>query len=178
MESINKYYDSLVKFFKSQKGIRFSVCLGLLGLLLILFSDCNKTSTDITQVSSSTESYSIEEYRITLEKNLTELIKNVDGAGDTQVMVTILGGERNVYAQEVKEQSNPDGSTEYENKYVTINSNEGKSALISTVQSPEVLGVVVLCKGGSKGTVKEDIYNIVSALTGLSSSNIFVGQLV
>jgi stage III sporulation protein AG len=177
MDTIKQYYDRLTKFFKSQKGIRLSICLGLLGLLLILFSDFNKSTEDTIATNETTTNYSTDEYRLTLEENLTELIKSVDGAGDTKVMVTILGGERNVYAQEVKQHSNSDGSTEYENSYVTITSTDGKSALVSTVQSPEVLGVVVLCKGGYKSSVKEDIYSIVSALTGLSTSNIFVGQL-
>lgn len=178
MKSIKEYYNNIVKYLKSQKGIKLSICLGILGLLLILLSDCNSGSKQDNVYSEINQGYSAEEYRTNLEENLTRLIQNVNGAGDTQVMVTINTGERNVYAQEVKEQSNADGSTDYESKYITITSNDGKSALISTVQSPEVLGVVVLCKGGSKGSIKEDIYKIVSALTGLTSSSIFVGQLV
>lgn len=179
MKSIKEYYNNIIKYLKSKKGIKLSICLGILGLLLILLSDCNSDyKTQDNTYNQINQEYSVEDYRINLEENLTRLIQNVDGAGDTQVMVTINTAERNVYAQEIKEQSNADGSTDYESKYITITSNNGKSALISTVQSPEVLGVVVLCKGGSKGSVKEDIYKIVSALTGLTSSNIFVGQLV
>jgi hypothetical protein len=92
-------------------------------------------------------------------------------------MVTLNTGERNVYAQEITQQTKEDGTSEYESKYVTINTSGGKSALLDTVQPPEVLGVVVLCSGGSKATVREDIYSIVTALTGLSAGSIFVGQL-
>lgn len=180
MENFKNYYQNICEFFKSQKGVRLSICLGLFGLLLILFSNGNKsTHNEVSNVDdTSLKTYSIEEYRITLEDNLQELIKSVDGAGDTMVMITMASSEQNVYAQEIKEHSNADGSSEYQNEYITISSNGDKSALVSSVQSPKVMGVVVLCKGGSKSSVKEDIYKVVSALTGLSSSNIFVGQLV
>ncbi|MCC8069359.1 MAG: hypothetical protein LIO71_06390 [Ruminococcus sp.] len=180
METFKKYYQSVCDFFKSQKGVRLSVCLGLLGLLLILFSNGNGSDNNVSSTVSDTNltTYSIEEYRIALESNLQELIKSVDGAGDTMVMITMASSEQNVYAQEVKEHSNSDGSSEYQNEYITISSNGDKSALVSSVQSPKVMGVVVLCKGGSKSSVKEDIYKVVSALTGVNSSSIFVGQLV
>lgn len=176
MNVIKKYYDNLCIFLKSQKGVRISICIGLLGLLLILISDCyNKgdTSTTIEETAINTT----DDYRISLEKNLKDLIESVSGAGDTKVMITLSNSEKNVYAEEIKKQSNADGSTEYQSNYITVNSNDGKSALISSIQPPQIMGVVVLCKGGSKGSVKEDIYNIVSSLTGLTADKIFVGQL-
>lgn len=175
MNTLKKYYYSLCTFLKSQKGVRISICLGLLGLLLILISDCSKK--DDTHTTEKTAVATDDDYRVSLEKGLQDLIKSVSGAGETRVMVTLSTGEKNVYAEEVKESSNSDGSTQYESNYITVSSNGEKSALISVTQPPQVMGVVVLCKGGSKGSVKEDIYNIVSALTGLTADKIFVGQL-
>lgn len=179
MEMFKNCYQNVCKFLKSQKGIKLSICLGLLGLLLILFSNTDKSkhekSSNIDDTSLAT--YSIEEYRTNLESNLQRLIQSIDGAGDTIVMVTMASSEQNIYAQEVKEHSNADGSNEYQNEYITISSNGDKSALINSVESPKVMGVVVLCKGGSKSSVKEDIYRVISALTGINSSSIFVGQL-
>lgn len=175
MNVIKKYYDNLCIFLKSQKGVRISICIGLLGLLLILISDCyNKNDTSIIEETSINTT---DNYRISLEKNLQDLIESVSGAGDTKVMITLSNSEKNVYAEEIKKQSNADGSTEYQSNYITVNSSDGKSALISSIQPPQIMGVVVLCKGGSKGSVKEDIYNIVSSLTGLTADKIFVGQL-
>lgn len=177
MESIRNIYGKLVNFLKSPNGIRLSVCLGLVGLLLLLLSDIGGNTSQDVQPTTTSENYSVEDYRADLETRLTDLISQVDGAGDTQVMVTLSTSERNIYAQEIKQQSKENGASEYQNTYVTINTGDGKTALLDTVQPPEILGVVVLCSGGSKGTVKENIYSIVSALTGLKASNIFVGQL-
>lgn len=160
---------------KSQKGVRVSICLGLIGLLLILISDCSKN--DDHKSTQETTITTVDDYRMNLEINMQNLINNVFGAGDTKVMITLATGEKNIYAEEIKKQSNADGSSEFESNYITVNSGGEKSALISSTQPPQIMGVVVLCEGGSKPSVKEDIYNIVSALTGLSSDKIFVGQL-
>lgn len=170
-----KILENLENFFKSQKGVKISVCLGLLGLLLILISNCDKDTSQTTTQDLSIST--TENYKINLENNLQDLISKVSGAGETKVMVTLSNGEENIYAEEIKQQTNSDGSKEYESNYITISSGSGKSALISSVKTPTVMGVVVLCKGGSKGQVKEDIYNIVSALTNVSSDKIYVGQL-
>lgn len=177
MERIRRAYSSIVSYLKSTKGVKLAVSLGVLGLLLVLLSDWDSSTTSNATTTTTNEYYSAEEYRTDLELRLTELIRQVQGAGSTQVMVTLNTSERNVYAQEVTRESKSDGTSEYESKYVTINTSDGKSALLDTVQPPEILGVVVLCNGGAKATVKEDIYSIVTALTGLKASSIFVGQL-
>ncbi len=92
-------------------------------------------------------------------------------------MVTIKGSQINNYVKDVKQQESSNGTIEYQSNYITINSSEGKSALISSTDLPQIEGVVILCKGGSKSSVKESIYLIVTALTGLSSDRVYVGQL-
>jgi stage III sporulation protein AG len=176
LNTFKTYFDNLRTFLKSQKGVKVSISLGLLGLILILVSDCTKSGETSQPVEVTTISTS-EDYRITLESNLQELINSVSGAGDTKVMVTLSTGEQNLYAEDIKQHTNSDGSTQYESSYVTVSSNGEKSALVSATQTPQVMGVVVLCQGGSKGSVREDVYSIVSALTGLTTDRIFVGQL-
>lgn len=177
MQSIKLYYNKLCVFLKSKNGVKFSVCVGLLGLLLILLSDCSSNSASDSSNAVSTTEFSSTDYKKDLEDSLCNLIQSVEGAGDTKVMVTIKGNQINNYVKDVKQQESSNGTIEYQSNYITINSSEGKSALISSTDLPQIEGVVILCKGGSKSSVKESIYLIVTALTGLSSDRVYVGQL-
>ena len=58
-----------------------------------------------------------------------------------------------------------------------IGGGNGKSALIETVEVPEITGAVVACTGCDSPIVAERIYKAVSAALGIPSGKIFVTKL-
>ena len=53
----------------------------------------------------------------------------------------------------------------------------GESGLVETVQTPQVLGVAVVCEGGGNAAVQNRVSEIVQALTGVKSNHITVAQM-
>ncbi len=74
MQSIKLYYNKLCVFLKSKNGVKFSVCIGLLGLLLILLSDCSSNSASDSSNAVSTTEFSSTDYKKDLEDSLCNLI--------------------------------------------------------------------------------------------------------
>ena len=89
--------------------------------------------------------------------------------GAVQVMVTLESGEQNAYATD----SQSDAEGEYTRNYVLV----GNSGLLETVYTPKILGVAVVCEGGEKPSVQNQVSALVAALTGVGSNHITVAKM-
>lgn len=173
MEHLNKIPQKILDFFKKNKFVLLIVAIGV-ALLLIPSSG---TKTEAPEVQAE-ETLSDEEYAENMEKKLEELLSMVDGAGQVRVMLTLQTGSRTEYHSDVQktvEQSGENNQTSEERKTVILS--EGSAydkAAISAVEYPQFQGALVLCQGAGRSAVKLNLVNAVSALTGLSSSQITV----
>jgi stage III sporulation protein AG len=142
------------------------VVLALLGMLLILVSSLwPQEKTSATEAQGSREEI-LETYRIELEERLSELIRQLDGAGQTTVMVTLESGEETIYALDTQS-----GQTQSQQTHVLL---EDGTALAQTVYLPQVQGVAVLCDGGGDVHVAARITELLSALLDLPTNRICV----
>ena len=146
-------------------------CIGLALIMLSSFLPDKKTESPPAKktVSVSDASWFCDE----TEKRLEEFLSKIEGAGEVQVCITVGTGERCVYASEDR-RSKSENRTEEERKYVTVGGNGEKTALIETVETPEITGIVVACTGCSSPVVQERIYNSVSAALGIPTGKIYV----
>lgn len=146
------------------------LCAGLAGLLLLAFSEWlpQKEKTQTTEALQQSASQA--DYAAQLETRLRELISSVDGAGETRVMVTLQTGEQSVYATD--KEATADGDTQ--TSHVLLGSS---SALIETVNTPQVLGVAVVCEGGADAAVQRRVTELVAALTGVGTNHITVAKM-
>ena len=173
MEHLNKIPQKLLDFIKKNKFVLLIVAIGV-ALLLIPSSG---TKTEAPEVQAE-ETLSDEEYAANMEKKLEELLSMVDGAGQVRVMLTLQTGSRTEYHSDVQktvDQSGDNNQTSEERKTVILS--EGSAydkAAISAVEYPQFQGALVLCQGAGRSAVKLNLVNAVSALTGLSSSQITV----
>ena len=87
----------LMDAIKADKKITLIVCIGLLGMLLLLASEFihlpKKQEAETPSENIQTE-YS---YAEDLEKRLTNIVSSISGAGKTKVMVTLENGVESVY---------------------------------------------------------------------------------
>ena len=88
--------------------------------------------------------------------------------GATPVAVTLDGSYRAIYAQNLA-----DGSSS-KREYFLMGSGSSEKALLLGYSPPEILGVAIVCDGGSSEGVKSEIISMVSALLHLPTNKIYV----
>lgn len=156
---------------KSDKKAMLIILLGLSGMLLILFSSSSEEKREYEPVSTES-SYNQNE----IERNLTELIESIKGAGDTKVMITYETAEETVYATDEEEKSD-DTDTNLKKEYIIIENDSGETGLKVKLVYPKVRGVAVICEGGGDPIVEEKIYSLISALFDISTNKISVAPM-
>ena len=148
--------------------------LGLAGLALILLADLfpskegQRTQQESLQGTSQGLAYTQQ-----MEAKLTELIEQIEGAGRTQVMITLDAGEENVYALNEKEGSQGD----HEWSHIILGTGDGDQALVEMTWQPTIRGVAVVCEGAGNVTVASQITQAVSVLLGVSTNRISIAKM-
>lgn len=172
MNKINEFISKL----KKGGNIKIVVFMGLAGILLIMFSELffsNDNKQKENGIKSENISGNYENYAHDMENQLKRILEKIDGVGKADVMVTVVGTEEYIYAEEEKIKTGENDSSE-EKQYVIIGSNGDKQALLKKIVSPEISGVVIICEGGDSNIIKERVYNTISAVLNISSQKIYV----
>ena len=169
----------LIERFRQQGGdgkkkVSWLFLMGLAGMLLILVSDLFGGKPPGKSSAPAGQELSPMAYIAQLEEKLQKLLVQVDGAGRTQVMITLDTTQETVYATDHKEQGS-DGTQE--TKHILMDTAQGESALVETTWQPEIRGVAVVCEGGGDVIVASRITQIVSALLGVSTNRISVAKM-
>ena len=108
-----------------------------------------------------------------LETRLAALIRAMDGAGETVVMVTLVCGEETTYAADTRtEQTSEDTRSSAASQRTHLLA--GAQPVVQSFQAPQVRGVAVLFQGGDNAGTQRRITELVSALTGVGASLITV----
>ena len=169
-------YERLKSIIREKKTAAVFI-LGIAGLVLILISSLiSGENTADNKIPETSEEVTAEKYCMETEKRLETFLKNIEGAGDVKVYLTVGTGEKYVYAAE-KNTKSSENQREEDIKYVIVGGGSEKSALIETVQTPEITGAVIACTGCGSPAVQERIYKAASAALGIPTSKIFVTQM-
>ncbi len=166
--------EKIEKLFKSkQMKTKFLVIAGVVGVVLILLSEINFPQSKPKQDLTTNDYVS---YVNSLDKELTELISNIDGVGTCKVMITLKNTTESVYAKNT-ENSSSDSSSSQNDEYVIYSGANGDSPLLLKENFPEIEGVAIVCSGGDNVKIQEQIKKCVSALFNISSNRISVSKL-
>lgn len=129
--------------------------------------ETEKTNFLTTENSLESET-TLEQYKKTREEELEGLLKEVEGVGNVEVMLTLHASQEKVTLK--------DNATKGENseEKTVLVENENRDSLPYVVQEkePELEGVVIVCDGGSDAFVKREITDAVSALFSIESHKI------
>lgn len=187
-EKTMEWWNKFRAFLLGDKKIKWIVLIGLAGILLILFSEFapKKTETpeDAVSVLADNETFCQQ-----TEEKLLSLVSGIQGVGQAQVWVTLESGVEYVYVQE--EVRNTDTTKDYgetgvktlrekdnsEQKYILVNQNGVEQPLVQKQLEPTVKGVVIVCEGGGRAEVTEQVVNAVTCALGISSNRVFVAKL-
>ena len=151
-------------------GARYLLAAGLAGMLLICISEwmpASPAAAPAPETSAGSEESS--DYAASLEQRLTELIGQMEGAGRTRVMVTLASGGTTQYATDTE-----DTADSSRRQHVLL----GDGGLVEQVQTPEVLGVAVVCEGGDDPGLQLAVTELVQALTDAGASHITVTKMI
>lgn len=121
-----------------------------------------------------------------MENRLKSVLSKVDGVGDANVMITLESSSEKVTlkdiprSSEITNETSENGTvkqqTNSRSEESTIYSEEGKGKVPYVVKEiePQILGVVVVSKGGDNPAVKKEIIEAVQVLFGIEAHKIKV----
>lgn len=179
MEKV-KLADKIKKSFKGDKKLKIVVIIGAIGVAMLLVSSMFGSDTNEGGGSVSI-SVSAQEYAKTLEKELSDILSEIEGAGKCSVMITMDCGVETIYATQEESSYDVDNngeSQDYSMNYVILgNSSSGKEALVIKEIQPRLRGIIVVCEGGGNSKVKMNIINAVSSAFDISSTKISVQKM-
>ena len=165
LDTLNQLRKSAGSFVRKW---RLPLLFGALGVALLLLPGGKKQEPAAQKETGQTEvSFSLER----TERELEEILSQIDGAGRVKVMLSVSGGEEKVYQQD--EKRNELGSAERETVFQSSGSSE-KTPVVTTVRYPHYLGALVVCDGADSAALRLAMVEAVSGLTGLGSDKITV----
>jgi stage III sporulation protein AG len=169
----NKITARLKELWKDPKFLKYAAILAGALILILAFSEIigGDTSPPREVVPVSEKFSDADAYAAALEEKLLRIISEIEGVGDADVLVTVGGTERVIYAKEGR--SSNSGS---QNEIVIIDTGQGNEALTEAVIRPEVTGVVIVCEGGDDWRVAEKVVMSVKTALGIGASKIYVTE--
>ncbi|GAA0708119.1 stage III sporulation protein AG [Paraclostridium ghonii] len=145
------------------------VCI--MGLAIFTKNPTEKKEKEAFEESKDSKVTQVEEKKGNdLESQLKNILSQIEGVGEVDVMITFSSGEQiepafnsNATKEETTEKDAQGGertvTTSSENKTM-ITSGESKPVVIKTSQ-PEIKGVIVVASGASDPNVKQSLYSAV-----------------
>ncbi|MBQ6708948.1 MAG: hypothetical protein IJM97_08375 [Clostridia bacterium] len=151
---------------KENKKLAIILILAVLTIVLIVASELiPKEKEEIIEEVNDIE-YS---YAENLETKLSTMISNINGAGNTKVLVTLKSSSESVYAYDSNVN---DDKQEY--KYILLKNGSTQDGLLLKMTAPEIRGVAVVCEGASSATVRKDITDMITSVLDISSNRVSV----
>ncbi len=162
-------------FSDKDKRLKLIFALGIAGIALIVLSDFlpQKNTRTEQQSAVSQTADETEEYRTALEEELAEVLSQIEGAGQTRVMISLSAAREYVYAEKTdadRRSGSGDESLKTRGEPVL----NGQSPLVRTVLEPKLRGAAIICEGAADPVIRERILTTAAALLGLPTSSISV----
>ncbi len=175
MNIYNKIIDYIKKVNLDKKTLTI-VAIGFIVIIILFVSEIDFSTEESAEVTPISD----EEYCVYLESKIKTFIEKIDGAGKTEVIITLSETTEYIYATDDKDvrknNSNSDDAT-IEKDYVIIESNNNDVGLLIKTIEPKIRGVAVSCEGGDNVKVQEQIYSTIEALLNINTSNISINKL-
>ncbi|MFI3171605.1 MAG: stage III sporulation protein AG [Eubacteriales bacterium] len=158
------------KYNKKQLGIAF-----LVGILLLVISLPTSTSEEVqvnmVEEDSASSSYGLD-YKSEMEEDLTEILKQVEGVGEVQVMITLQ-----TTTQKLVEKDQVTSTESIEETTIYGDTQNGQEPYVYQEIYPTVEGVVVAATGGDTAVVQKNITEAIQALFDVETHKIKIMKL-
>ena len=181
LQPIQRIKDKLGKLFRSAERTRLLILLGLISMGMIFCSELfsvSKSQEGPTLPVCQQEEFSSEAYIQSMEQRLREILSQIDGVGECSVMVTLKESSRRIFASEDKtSQEKSDGRFDLssEKRLVLLEDKSGAEyPVVETTLSPQIKGVMIVCKGAKSAKVCQQVTEAVTTVLGIRSIQVCV----
>lgn len=179
---------------KEKKKLIALLSVGLVCLIAVLgidfmqnkdnsSGDDKKNATSVSTAKEDAKKTSSEKQEEDLEKKLTKILKQINGAGDVNVMITYENSKElepaynsNSTNETTSETDSSGGertvTTSSENK--TIVTSESSKPIIVRTTEAKIKGVIVVSSGATNAKVKETLYDAVQTALQISGHQVEV----
>ena len=155
------------KLIKSLGKFKYAVLVLLLGVVLMVFPGKER---EVPEESVTREI----QMETGLSEQLEDLLAKVNGVGRVRVLLTQDTGVMQEYHTDGRLEQSAD-TQRRETSTVLVSSGSGtENALVKKTTNPTYRGAVVICDGADSASVKLNVIQAVSSLTGLGSDKIVV----
>ncbi len=155
----------ITDFIRKYKYVGLVLLVGL--VFMIVPSGNNREAAQSVVVQEQKEQTQIEE-------KLEQILSQISGAGEVQVLLSVESGEETVYQTDNKLSVSQDNSNTQNDTVTVTDSQRNQTGLIKQTISPNYRGAVVVCEGADSAMVRLAIVEAVAKVTGLSSDRISV----
>ncbi len=167
-------WKPLLQKLRGDKKRAAVLLLCALALVLLVLSEWTGTRTK-TETAQQSQPVA---YAKQLETRLAQLIRSIEGAGKTQVLVTLRTGEETVWARNDTMESEADASRmQSEQTYVLVRAGSDETGLQLKTITPAVQGVAVVCEGADDPQVQQRITQTVTAALGIGAGHVSVVKM-
>lgn len=178
--NFKKYYEKIL----ASKS-KYIIVIGFIGIFLITISafSTKKTKPEPKEVSSTSfTTTNSEEYVNKLENKINSIISQIQGVGNSKVIITLEKGVENIYANSEKKATNLNENLsgkmskrdDIQKDVVIIDGTQGKQALIVTQKEPTIRGVIIICEGADNPKTVADVVNSVSKCLNIGTNRLSV----
>lgn len=154
----------LPEFLRKYKYVALVLTVGIFLMLLPTGKEA-KTETVLTATENSI---------LSVEEKLSQILRQVKGAGEVQVLLTEAFGEEIVYQTDDDITNGDTSSTSHRDTVTVTDGQRNEQGLIRQHNPPKYLGAIVVCQGGDQPTVRLAIIDAVSKVTGLGADKISI----
>lgn len=143
---------------------RYVILVLLVGIVLMLLPSRQEKTEQTNTPTEPTEQ------KQDVQKELAEILTQIEGVGAVQVMLTIASGEETVYQTDTE----TTGDTCRIDTVIVTDANRAQQGLVQMKKPPIYMGAIIVCKGGGNSAVKLAVVEAVSRVTGLGADQISV----
>lgn len=143
-----------------------------IGLLLMVFPEEKKEA-----ISSSAAMERQEVKQNSLQKELEQILSQLEGAGKVRVLLTEAMGQQTFYQTDQNVRKTMDSEEMQKDTVILTQADRSGGGLVSRIDPPKFLGAVVLCQGADKATVRLAVVEAVATATGLGADKISVCKM-
>lgn len=183
-----------LKFDLKKIGLDKWLLIALAGILLVICSipssDKKKNNVQPTAANDKYNTITEQEYALSMENRLKELLQSIEGIGRVNVMITLKGtGEKialkeEPYSKSITDESDSQGGVRksseltQDQKVIYMTNENGDSVPYIVKQNePEIEGIAVIAEGGGNSKKAEQIVRIAEALFSISVHKISVVEM-
>ena len=160
---------------------KYPLLILLLGLVLLAIPAKEETVTPKEETPEPVSEGETTDELATLETKLSRLLSGMEGAGRVEVILRYASGPRTVFqtdsTQEISTDAEGKTSTVTIDTVLAASGGSAEAPLTVQTMSPSFQGAVVAAEGADNATVKLNLVNAVSSLTGLGAGDITVIKL-